>query len=204
MGFFISPFFLAFLVFLVGMLGISLPLFLSRSDCTSSATRESALHFGTLFSAGVLLAGGLVHLLPDAQADFSEASFPWASFISGFGFLLILVIDAVVGVVVSGAAEEKMENYADEENLEPETSQSSLIRKHPSFREGKLCENDAAAQIVKSKFALVSCSRGRVRGGNEGIKCARELTTALIIPRKPCALGNRVLSSFLPFASTRS
>lgn len=152
MGFlFTSPEFLAFVVFLVGAVGIASPSFLKGEGCSS------VLHFGVLFSAGVLLAGGLVHLLPDAQESFRGSTFPWASFICGLGFLLILAIDAAVGAVTAAVEEEELPSSASDDDVEnPKCTQSTALleRDCSKRRYIVLGEEEKTAVLIKSKFAL--------------------------------------------------
>lgn len=77
--------------FLVGLAGVSLPWSL-RSD-------ERALSNGNMLSAGVMLGGGLLHLLPDAVEDLGEAwetEFPLAYLLFALGLLLPLVVEALL------------------------------------------------------------------------------------------------------------
>lgn len=49
---------------------------------------------GNMLASGVLLAGGLVHQLPDAEKTLSkEYEFPWASFICGCSFTFFLIVE---------------------------------------------------------------------------------------------------------------
>ena len=160
-GFFTSPGFLACIVFLVGAFGIASPIFLKGDGC------RQVLHFGVLFSAGVLLAGGLVHLLPDAQESFAGIAFPWASFIAGFGFLLILAIDSAVGALTDylnddegcaegGGAPGTAASGAAGGLDALESAQAGLLVKHDSGSGsyGTLGEEEKTAVLIKDKFAL--------------------------------------------------
>ena len=59
--------------------------------------REKLLSGGNLFSAGVLLSAGLVHLLPDAIDGAREVepdlTFPLMESIAGIGFLLVMAVE---------------------------------------------------------------------------------------------------------------
>ena len=76
----------------VGMMGGLLSLKLSDSK---NSKRWFSL--GNAFAAGVFLAAGLIHMLPDANEEFSKLSdFPWAFLVCAIGFFLILFLERVV------------------------------------------------------------------------------------------------------------
>lgn len=58
---------------------------------------EQKLTLSNAFSAGIFLGAGLLHMLPDAQANFQtfagEVDFPFPALIAGVGFLLILLLE---------------------------------------------------------------------------------------------------------------
>lgn len=64
------------------------------------AGNGNGLTFGNAFAGGVFLGAGLMHMLPDASANFSSlqlgVDFPFAAFISGLGFILILSLERVI------------------------------------------------------------------------------------------------------------
>ena len=63
---------------------------------------------GVMFSAGVLLAGGLVHLLGDSTEGFEEAgatSFPWSYAVSGLTVAVLVCVEMVVRDVALRRAE---------------------------------------------------------------------------------------------------
>jgi len=58
---------------------------------------------GNMLAAGVLLAGGLVHMLHDAEGVLSEkADFPWANFICGCSFAVFLILEESLHLVMEG------------------------------------------------------------------------------------------------------
>ncbi len=64
-----------------------------------SASRNSRRLFslGNAFAAGVFLAAGLLHMLPDANEGFNALSdFPWAYLGCAIGFIMILFLERVV------------------------------------------------------------------------------------------------------------
>ena len=58
---------------------------------------EQQLTLSNAFAAGIFLGAGLLHMLPDAQANFrlyaGEQDFPFPMLIAGFGFLLVLGLE---------------------------------------------------------------------------------------------------------------
>lgn len=58
------------------------------------------LVYGNAFAGGVFLGAGFMHMLPDAQSNFAslnlQSDFPFAAFIAGLGFMVILFIDRVI------------------------------------------------------------------------------------------------------------
>jgi zinc transporter 1/2/3 len=58
------------------------------------------LVFGNAFAGGVFLGAGFMHMLPDAQSNFTSLNldydFPFAPCIAGLGFMVVLFIDRVI------------------------------------------------------------------------------------------------------------
>lgn len=95
---------------------------------------------GVLFSAGVLLAGGFVHLLVDGNEQFEEtgvANFPWAFSIAGGTILFLvcfeLILDRVLDKKLNSihTNDDKDENTVDEtydsRNVEEGTAEEALL-----------------------------------------------------------------------------
>lgn len=79
-------------VLLIGALGGLFSVKLSESK---NSRRLFAL--GNAFAAGVFLAAGLLHMLPDAHEGFSQlGDFPWAYLGCAIGFIIILFMERVV------------------------------------------------------------------------------------------------------------
>ena len=61
---------------------------------------SNGLTFGNAFAGGVFLGAGLMHMLPDATSNFSSLKlsfdFPYAPFVAGLGFILILSLERVI------------------------------------------------------------------------------------------------------------
>lgn len=79
----------------VAIIGISLPWILRQK--VSRAAR--ALSLGNMLSAGVMVGGGLLHLLPEAVENFEEqsgADFPFAYLAFALGVLLPLFVESLL------------------------------------------------------------------------------------------------------------
>ena len=79
-------------VLIIGVIGGLFSLSLSES-------RNSRRFFsiGNAFAAGVFLAAGLLHMLPDANEGFKQfGDFPWAYLGCAIGFIMILFMERVV------------------------------------------------------------------------------------------------------------
>ena len=86
----------ALLVFIAGWGGVALPWALRRLQ-----SGERYLSLANVLSAGVMLGGGLLHLLPDAAAEVSEAwhgEYPLGYLLFTLGLLLPLVVETLVDV----------------------------------------------------------------------------------------------------------
>ena len=72
---------------------------------------------GILFSAGVLLAGGFVHMLNDSNEDFLDAgvdNFPWAFAISGVTVACLMCFEIALERVLGGYMKKKQEGAINE------------------------------------------------------------------------------------------
>ena len=86
-------------------LGAYTPLFLAERDRLAGGTgRSFPLIMGNMFSAGVMVSAGFVHLLGEAVRQMPEAmQFSMATFLCGLGYLLTLVADKAASFL-SGAS----------------------------------------------------------------------------------------------------
>ncbi len=88
-------------LFAMGMCGGLAPIKLGR---VKSAAKWLSL--GNMFSGGVFLGGGLIHLLPESSEDLTAvasklnspilANFPYAFLLCGLGFFAILLVEEIV------------------------------------------------------------------------------------------------------------
>ena len=80
-------------VFIIGAFGVILPWITGNGKYG-----HRFIAWGDTFAGGVLGGAGLVHLLSEGDSGFRElgVSFPLAFFLAGAGFLLILLIEAVI------------------------------------------------------------------------------------------------------------
>lgn len=125
----------ALLTFAVGFIGVRLPF--------SMVKTSSNFSLANMLSAGVMLGGGVLHLLPDAAEQLQEAlkavEYPMAHLLFCLGMLLPLVIESLFDVkhtanlsldgssnVVSGAAHNKREQWVALEADSPVTDDGML------------------------------------------------------------------------------
>ena len=84
----------AVLIAAVGGFGVVAPWLAARGG------RERAIAYGNSFAGGVLLAAGLIHLLPDANDGFTSAypdlDYPAAFAVATLAFILVLGLERVV------------------------------------------------------------------------------------------------------------
>jgi len=101
----------ALLTLAVGWSGVALPWLLRRS--------ERLLSLGNMLSAGTMLGGGLLHLLPDAAETIAPvAEFPVGYLLFALGLLLPLVVETLA---VDGRSHKKSAKRGGSEWLELET-----------------------------------------------------------------------------------
>lgn len=84
---------LLFVILLAGALGAAVPL-IKRN----TAQQDRLLGWGNAFAAGVFLAAGIVHMLPDADRIWSELgwTYPMAFALAAFAFVLMLLVEHVL------------------------------------------------------------------------------------------------------------
>lgn len=83
----------ALAVFCTGVLGCMMPLVLTRNSSSMKA-RDQALSLGGMFSAGVFVAAGFIHMLGDASESLdAEERYPWAMLICSSGLLISMYIE---------------------------------------------------------------------------------------------------------------
>ncbi|MEM9177534.1 MAG: ZIP family metal transporter, partial [Myxococcota bacterium] len=80
-------------ILVAGAIGAALPL--RRRE---TAGRERLLGWGNAFAAGVFLAAGLVHMLPDADRTWTALGheYPTAFALAGLAFVLMLLVEHVL------------------------------------------------------------------------------------------------------------
>jgi len=97
-------------IFASGVIGGLLPRVIGKAK-----RGNEFLMLGSAFSGGVFLGAGLIHLLGDGlelmDQFVSHAEFPWAFFILGVGFLMILFIEKVLSRSEEAAAATAKQPY---------------------------------------------------------------------------------------------
>ncbi|MCW5589642.1 MAG: ZIP family metal transporter [Legionellales bacterium] len=80
----------ALIIFSITLIAGWYPLYRKKRD-----NHHPELPFAEAFAAGVFLGAGLIHMLSDAQSDFTQlgAHYPWAFLISGITFLFLLWLE---------------------------------------------------------------------------------------------------------------
>ena len=101
----------ASLIAMIGGFGVIAPWLAARGG------RERAIAYGNSFAGGVLLAAGLIHLLPDANEGFKSAypsvDYPAAFAVATLAFILVLGLERVVPrAMASGLGEGDPESEA--------------------------------------------------------------------------------------------
>jgi len=96
-------------IFLTGLLGGLLPLWVGYTPRT-----QRFFSLGNALSAGIFLSAGLIHMLPDAEANLRGAlgEFPVASLIAVIGFFLVLFVERVLSPGNTGASDARGSVYA--------------------------------------------------------------------------------------------
>ena len=62
---------------------------------------QHCFSLGNMLASGVLLGGGLLHQLPDAQEVLhTKGAFPWASFICGCAFTAFLILEETMHLLL--------------------------------------------------------------------------------------------------------
>lgn len=160
-------------------------------------TNRLCLSCGAAFSAGVLLAGGLVHLLPASDGAFGArgSAFPWASSVAGAAMVGLtcveLVLDRAVGgrVVLGPGHEHDYERYEDvppqeipdegnrggdsvgEQRREPRHGRDDL-HGHP--------ENSFSAVVLTSALSIHSIIEGLAIGASGDISTIQSAFLAVV------------------------
>lgn len=91
-------------IFLTGLGGGLLPLWVGYTPRT-----QRFFSLGNALSAGIFLSAGLIHMLPDAEANLRGVlgEFPVASLIAVIGFFIVLLVERVVARGEAEAGEVK-------------------------------------------------------------------------------------------------
>lgn len=92
---------------------------------------------GVLFSAGILIAGGFCHLLPDSNEQFDElgvTDFVWAFAITGLTVVCLACVEmAIGGIVASLKDHEKQEERERQQEEQEQAQQQAPMTADSSF-----------------------------------------------------------------------
>ncbi|XP_071701684.1 zinc transporter 4, chloroplastic-like [Rutidosis leptorrhynchoides] len=116
-------------ILLAGIFGVSLPLVGKKWRFLKS---DSSFFFATkAFAAGVILATGFVHMLPDATSALSNPclpQIPWSSFpFSGFIAMMAALVTLVADFISSQYYESKHEKRIESDRVEPDGLASLVL-----------------------------------------------------------------------------
>ena len=115
---------------IVGWVGVALPWTMQK--------HTRALSLANMLASGVMLGGGLIHLLPDAAEQLSEAwkgtEYPFANLLFVAGLLLPLVVESLLGTSHGDAAWVALSHHADAQPLwgAPASRNAALHQRGPA------------------------------------------------------------------------
>lgn len=168
-------------ILVAGAVGAALPL--SRSG---AAERERLLGWGNAFAAGVFLAAGLVHMLPDADRKWTGLGFdyPTAFALAGFAFVFMLLVEHVL-----------LPEHAHEEVHAPSSERFARIAERHHHTGEAL-----AAYAVLTALSIHSLLAGLALGAEPELARALVISLAIIAHKSAAgfALGVSLARSGLP------
>lgn len=110
----------------VAIIGVSLPWILRQK--ISHVAR--ALSLGNMLSAGVMVGGGILHLLPDAVENFGDAEFPFAHLAFALGVLLPLFVESLLDGSGHGHMHSSAQHLLVGERIRSETADLTQMELH--------------------------------------------------------------------------
>ena len=171
---------LLLVILAAGAAGAALPLL--RRDALQ---RDRLLGWGNSFAAGVFLASGLVHMLPDADSIWSRLgwSYPMAFALAALAFVFMLLVEHVL-----------LPEHAHREVHAPSGERFAAIAEHHG---GAL-----AAYAVLTALSIHSLLAGLALGAQPEVKRALIIFVAIIAHKSAAgfALGVSLARSSLPSA----
>jgi len=173
---------LLIVILAAGALGGALPLL--RRDVVGS---ERILGWGNAFAAGVFLAAGIVHMLPDADQIWSGLGwdYPMAFALAGFAFTFMLLVEHVL-----------LPEHAHEEVHAPSGERFSRIAEHH--------HDTLAAYAVLTALSIHALLAGLALGAEPDLAGALVISVAIIAHKSAAgfALGVSLARSPLPAAQS--
>jgi zinc transporter 1/2/3 len=167
-------------IFLAGAIGSALPLLRRESQ-----RNEHLLGWGNAFAAGVFLAAGLVHMLPDADAIWNGLGwhYPMAFALAGFAFAFMLLVEHVL-----------LPEQAHQEVHAPSNERFSRIAEHH--------HDTLSAYAVLTALSIHSLLAGIALGTQPDLSRAIVISIAIIAHKSAAgfALGVSLARSPLPTA----
>jgi zinc transporter 1/2/3 len=176
-------------ILVAGAIGGALPL-LRRS----SASNERLLGWGNAFAAGVFLAAGMVHMLPDADRIWVGLgySYPVAFALAGLAFTFMLLVEHVL-----------LPEHAHEEVHAPSGERFARVAEH--HHHGRDGAHDAlSAYAVLTALSIHALLAGLALGAEADLSRALVISLAIIAHKTAAgfALGVSLSRSGLPAKQT--
>ena len=192
-------------LFLTAYGGVMLPWVLKRPSM------GTPLSLANMFSAGVMLGAGLLHLLPDAVEEI-ETEFPWANFLFAVGLLLPLAIEKMalerdgnfdgkaLMVRHSSSALTATDPESSSDGSNPEQEPDSHHKRH-SHNLGSLASGRLGPVLVLlAALSFHSVLEGLAQGAATSLTMSAELLVVIMLHKglAAFALGCVFLKSELP------
>ena len=177
----------ALLTFAVACVGVILPLVCMRS-------RPVALSLARMLSVGVMLGGGLLHLLPDAASDVAEAGveFPLAYLCFAIGLLMPLAVESLLlGHESPAQSWEGLPSKVTVDGLEMDEPHGPLRREMPF----------APAMVLLLALSFHSVLEGLAQGSARTLETGSIILFAIITHKglAALALGTTFLDARLSY-----
>ena len=110
---------------------------------------------GILFSAGVLLAAGFVHMLNDSNEDFIDAgvdNFPWAFSISGVTVVCLMCFEIALDRVLANYMKKKQEDVGDTKEVGASSAAASSSSSHEAEEGGTTSQEKKTTENEPETF----------------------------------------------------
>lgn len=131
-------------IFFGSILGTSMPWILNL--CKSSWTHIVFL-MCKLFSAGIILGTGLMHMLPDSQNSFDQLNlsngYPYSTLIAGLSLITIMAIEQVINQYFNYISKKNEHTYSTNDDIENHGHQLEIISSQTQYRTFSSSDGDS-------------------------------------------------------------